>query len=122
MRALIILRHRFRQPGVAVKQTVGVDLFRRQSLSARRILACRNCGAPGVYKSVHDIQMRWPGCFVLPTDARVDRPVGDDCPNCDAPRIATEADLGEIWSKEWRAASPNLLRRCIDFFRKRPNR
>lgn len=82
-----------------------VSIFRRQSLRANVARACRNCGAPGHW---HDVPGVNPKCYdpIKVLEAKASHvgfaPVGPICPQCGADREDVE-DLGEIWSKTFRA-------------------
>lgn len=83
--------------------------FRKQSLHATVIRACRKCGAPGFW---HDDPNGNRACYdpVKKREAALTdsgfASVGKICPSCGANRDDDEY-LGEIWSKVWRG--PTLL-------------
>jgi len=78
-------------PKVASSTTA---LWRKQTLNATVIRACSSCGAPGHFHDVSGVNV---GCY---DPSRINEPVGDVCPCCNAPRPAVE-DKGQIWSKEF---------------------
>jgi len=79
---------------------------RVQNLHAIRIYACPHCQAPGVWKSLSDpnveyFREKWAGVLIAEDDERVNQPVGDICPNCNASREEVpDEDLGVVWSRE----------------------
>lgn len=76
-------------------------VVRKQSLHASVVRACRNCGAPGYWHNIPDVN---PGCFAPEKVTQIGAdPVGPICPQCGAAREEIER-LGEIWSKEWRVS------------------
>ncbi len=101
--------------------SVGVGFYRRQSVEAIVLRACRYCGAPAVYKSSDDRNFdQWPGVLVPPDSPRVGEPIGRRCPNCQSTRDASDDEhLGEVWAKEFgghprnRVALYNAIRRFL---------
>lgn len=88
-------------------------IFRRQSLYASVIRACKNCGAPGYW---HNIQGVNPGCFAPEKVTQLEAdPVGLICPQCGAARGDIERK-GEIWSKEWRVSLWSLVKQAVKGF------
>lgn len=74
----------------------GIEI--KRTLSAHVTLACRKCGAPGIYKNHPSIKEGWPDCYVEADDERLEQPVGDTCPNCGSQR-PKNVQLGTIWTK-----------------------
>lgn len=81
----------------------------RKSLEGTLIYACRSCGAPGVFSNDQRVKEFWPGCYDAALPASVKRPVGENCPNCGASRIANK-ELGEL-----SASMPRWIWNCILF-------
>lgn len=95
------------------KKSVGAGIYRKQKLEAEVIRACTNCGAPGFYHDVPDVNV---GCF---DPARKGRFVGDTCPNCHKARTPPEK-RGVIWSKRFYPAStPKWLEAALEWINRR---
>lgn len=87
---------------MANQQTVSSAIFRRQSMTASITKACPKCNAPGVYQNSESFIQDYPEIF-RPLWAGKD--VGPVCPCCGNNRNQDE-QLGEIWSKTWKAQGP----------------
>lgn len=73
----------------------GIGIIRRQELAAVVTRACANCGAPGFWHDVPNVNV---GCY---DPTRKNQPITEsNCPNCGAVRPAPE-DRGVIWVREW---------------------
>ena len=83
--------------------TVGVGIYRRQSVEAIVLRACRHCGAPAVYGSDDNMAFaQWAGCQVPAESPLIGKLVGSVCPNCGhARRPEDDEHLGEIWAQEF---------------------
>lgn|SRR5262245_17889904 len=90
------------------EQVEYTELFRRQSLRVNVIRACKQCGAPGYW---HDIEGVNPACYdpakkqLAEANHEGFAPIGPICPQCGADREDDVENLGEVWSKEFRAPS-----------------
>lgn len=91
-----------------MNQNVNVSrVFRRQSLYASVIRACKKCGAPGYWHNTPGVNV---GCYAPDKVTQLGSdPVGTVCPNCGEPRTAVE-QRGEIWKKEWRVSWLNMIK------------
>jgi hypothetical protein len=77
----------------------GSEAIARASITHTKILACPGCTAPGVFKPRGASWDRWPRCCVEAGDPRLDKPVGDGCPHCGAPRGSSlTIERGEVWN------------------------
>lgn len=95
------------------KKSLGIGIWRKQKLEAEVIRACANCGAPGTYHDVPDVNV---GCF---DPLRRGQWVGEVCPNCGKDRTPPEK-RGTIWSKHFYPAStPNWLMRALEWVNRR---
>lgn len=84
----------------STKQTVNVSrTVRKQSLHAAVIRSCRQCGAPGYWHDIPDVNV---GCYAPEKVTQLGSdPVGTVCPQCGTDREAIEP-RGQIWMKQWR--------------------
>jgi hypothetical protein len=85
-----------------MNQNVNVSrVYRKQSLYASVIRACKSCGAPGYWHNTPGVNV---GCYAPDKVTQLGSdPVGIVCPCCGAARDRLE-QKGEIWKKEWRVS------------------
>jgi len=86
------------------------NIYRKQSLHASVIRACRNCGAPGFWHNIPDVN---PGCFAPEKVTKLGEDfVGTICPQCGKSRDDIEHH-GEIWSKVWKVSLWTVLKNTV---------